>query len=600
MSKQILIGRPLSATEEEEVYRLQRDGWLIRSFSARFFKDGGTINELQPESKRRINYRMMDELLALGDLEVNGLVFADLFRVEQASLWHYHKFRIYFAVRNLYYELEQSGLMPEWDSNVIWYASRDWAPLTDLFPGVEFRLEKKEKERPDLAVLTGFMMTVLVRLFVSVIPGRSRPEYLIYYTEKYSTVLDRDTLRPEKGHHILEYLLDRLDSRFGLLTEVIVPKLKGHSDYSFDKSYLQGHWAGYRKWMIEPFMVRAWLNRKLKRELSVSAQKLKNGYELARQGQMSLPQQMALEILRSLHASSRFYLFRYFAMKRFFRKARPKAVVASDENSPLSRSVLDAARSCGISIVGLQHGLIHDLHPAYRYTLRDREKGVIPDLTLVWGKCCKHFLLEKGNYPDGSVMETGQLRTDVIPGLLKRGQKQNGNKPIVIFASQPQRDPQLRRQAAWDIFSAVSRIEGCRLILRLHPREFDDAGYYRAIAEEVGYSGYVTDLKSDLFELIASCDLLITCFSTVGAETVYFEKPLIVLDHLKQDIQGYVREGVAFQATGANDLEWLIRDILNGSLTIDREKYRAFIENYACRIDGRVAERVIGAITSVR
>jgi len=223
----------------------------------------------------------------------------------------------------------------------------------------------------------------------------------------------------------------------------------------------------------------------------------------------------------------------------------------------------------------------------------------MPDLTMVWGKSGKQFLLDKGNYPNGSVMEAGQIRTDVIPDLLKREQKSKGKAPLVVFASQPQRDPGLRWQAAYDVFSAVSRMEGCRLILRLHPREFNDESYYRSIAEKAGCSGYITDIRSDLYELIASCDLLITCFSTVGTETFFFNKPLIVLDHLKQDIQGYVREGVAFRATGADELHGLIRDILNGTRTIDPEKYRMFIENYAYRIDGKVAERVIGAITSM-
>ena len=596
MRRRILISRRLTAAEDAAVRTLQQDGWAVQPFSAAFYSGARPREEPDAETKRRINYQVMEEILCLGDLDAGGQAFADLFRSGQASLWHYHKFRIYFAVRNLCYDLEQAG--PDEKEDLIWYAGGEWRPVKALFPGVDFRFEVQAEEKLNLFTLLQYLTTVSIRLLWSLIPARGHSDYLVYFAEKDSTILDPETLRPVKGHHILEYLINRLDGRFALLTEVIVPKLKGRSDFSFGRRSLLPRRGARRKEMAEAFLVRGWLSRKLKREWRLAAQVLKEGYLRAGKTPMNLHQQMALEVLKSLDKTSVYYLFRYLAARRFFGRRKLKAVAASDENSPLTRSVLDGARSCGIRIIGLQHGSIHDLHPAYRYTEGDRACGIMPDLTLVWGERWKRFLLEKGHYPEDSVRVTGQLRTDVIPGLLRHMPKKNV-PPVVVFASQPQRDPQLRRRAARDVFSAVSAIPGCRLIVRLHPREFGDAAYYRAIAEEVGCSDYTTDLHSDLYQLIASCDVLITCFSTVGTETVYFEKPLIVLDHLKQDIQGYVREGVAFQASDAGELQRLLAGVLDGSLRIDRERYRAFIENYACRIDGQTAGRVIAAITSV-
>ena len=135
--------------------------------------------------------------------------------------------------------------------------------------------------------------------------------------------------------------------------------------------------------------------------------------------------------------------------------------------------------------------------------------------------------------------------------------------------------------------------------MKLHPREFSDAGYYTDIAVKAGCRNYTIDKTSDLYQLIASCDVLITCFSTVGTETVYFHKPLVILDHLKQDIMGYAAEGVAFQATDAESLAKILSGIFRGTLRIDRNKYDSFIQKYAYRIDGKVAERCIEAITNV-
>jgi hypothetical protein len=72
---------------------------------------------------------------------------------------------------------------------------------------------------------------------------------------------------------------------------------------------------------------------------------------------------------------------------------------------------------------------------------------------------------------------------------------------------------------------------------------------------------------------------------------------LVILDHLNQDVQGYVVEGVAFHATNSFMLESILTGIFRGTLKIDREKYDAFIRKYACQIDGKVAERCIAAIT---
>jgi hypothetical protein len=292
-------------------------------------------------------------------------------------------------------------------------------------------------------------------------------------------------------------------------------------------------------------------------------------------------------------------LSRYFAATRFFARSGVKAIIASDENSPLTKSILDAARSSGIKVIGLQHGTMHDLHPAYLYTANDKNKKIVPDLTLTWGKYWEEFLTSKGNYPVESVVSVGQIRTDIIPLLMKiQKHRKFQTTDQVLFASQPQRDPELRRQAAWDVFTVVKHFEKVRLVVKLHPRETDDAGYYSEIARQAGCTNYEIDASSDLYQLISSCDVLITCFSTVGTETIYFYKPLVVLDHLGQDIQGYVSEGVAFQARDAESLSFILSGIFRGTLTIDRAKYDAFIRKYAFRIDGQVAERCIAAITS--
>jgi hypothetical protein len=410
--------------------------------------------------------------------------------------------------------------------------------------------------------------------------------------------LDKKTLKIKQGHHILEYLIGELDDRFALLTEVLMPKPKGKSDYSYSKKQFDRSWENCGKIFIEGFMVSGLLSKKVRRATNDAQTKLKTGYERVREADLGLNRQLILELFQALHSSSRFYLFRYFAARKYFAGSGLKAVIAADENSPLTKSVLDAAKFCGIKVIGLQHGTMHDLHPAYLYTANDSKNRVMPDLTLTWGNYWEEFLLEKGNYPAGSVVSVGQIRTDIIPVLTKAESRKEIN-PVqqVVFASQPQRDPELRFQAAYDVFYAARSLPNTQLIVKLHPREFGDTAYYADIAEKAGCKNYTIDKTSDLYQLIASCDVLITCFSTVGTETVYFHKPLVILDHLSQDIMGYAAEGVAFQATNAESLTKILSGIFKGTMQIDRKKYASFIQKYALQIDGKVAERCISAIS---
>jgi hypothetical protein len=598
MSKIVIINRKLTESEKDEVFQFAQSGYEVFAFAGTDALDFAQSIAASTDEKRAINYQMMDEVLRFGDFPIGDQTIAELFCIDTASVWHYHKFRVYFAVRNLMYFLQP--VLKKFDSfnEHIWFVGGDSKPLRKLFPEVSYRLPKIKAKQPiNYRILWSYLVLITYRAFPFFPRFRKRPEYLLYLTERYSNVLDKKTLKIKQGHHILEYLIGELDNRFALLTEVLMPKPKGKSDYSYSKKQFDRNWGDCGKIFIEGFMVSGLLSKKVRRATNEAQTKLKTGYERVREAELDLNRQLILELFQALHSSSRFFLFRYFAARRYFAGSGLKAVIAADENSPLTKSVLDAAKFCGIKVVGLQHGTMHDLHPAYLYTVNDSKNRVMPDLTLTWGTYWEEFLLEKSNYPTGSVVSVGQIRTDIIPVLTKAESRKEIN-PVqqVAFASQPQRDPELRFQAAYDVFYAARSLPNTQLIVKLHPREFGDTAYYADIAEKAGCKNYTIDRTSDLYQLIASCDVLITCFSTVGTETVYFHKPLVILDHLIQDIMGYAAEGVAFQATNAESLTKILSGIFKGTMQIDRAKYDSFIQKYALQIDGKVAERCIKAI----
>lgn len=600
MSKTIIINRSLTESEIHEVKQLAEAGAEVFALSGNNIPDFARQISFTPDEKKQINYQMMDEVIRFGDLPVGDQTLADLFRIDTASVWHYHKFRVYFTVCNLMYFLKPIQNKFSSFPGHIWFVSPETKLLQGLFSEVDFRFQsEKKKGKINFGNIFSYILLVKYRCFKQLFPAKMNPEYLLYLNERYSTVLDLKTRKPQQGNTLLEYLIDRLDNRFALLTELTMPKIRGKSDYSYSVKQFQSEWYQSPKIFTEGFLISGLFKSGVRKETYRAHQSLKQAYSQVRIAEQSFDQQLIFEIFKSFDKSTKLFLYRYFAARHYFKDLGVKAVIAGDENSPLTKSILDAARFCGIKIIGLQHGTMHDLHPAYLYTPRDRENRVMPDLTLTWGKYWEEFLIRKGNYPKDSVVSVGQIRTDIIPFLLT-AEKQKMAKPtdLIVFASQPQRDPELRYQAAFDVFKAAKQLPKSKLIVKLHPREYDDSDYYSAIANEAGCSNYMLDTTSDLYQLIASCDVLITCFSTVGTETVYFYKPLIILDHLKQDIAGYAAEGVAFQATNADTLTTILSGILRGTLKIDRRKYDSFIQKYAFQIDGRVAERCIEAITT--
>jgi len=326
--------------------------------------------------------------------------------------------------------------------------------------------------------------------------------------------------------------------------------------------------------------------------------------EEIKKNELSAVETLIFSTFEKLAPTNKFFIVRFLAFRQFFAKHTFSTASAIDENSPATRCMLDAARSTGALSIGIQHGNIGDAQPAYLYTPNDRRNRIMADLTLVWGNYWKEFLALKGNFPAESVVVTGQIRTDIIPKLLADSAKLKAEllaeKPVAVFASQPIPDPVIRHKAALDVFTAFSHLPGYELVVKLHPAEKDALDYYNNIAREAGCTGFRLLYNVDLYTLLAASDLVITCYSTVGTEAVYFGKPLIILDHLKEDLLGYHSAGVAWQALNAADLEKLANGILKKEISPDMEAYQRFIDQYSFRIDGKATERTLSAIRAAK
>ena len=604
--KAIVIKRHLSAGELTAVLRMAESGGHDIFSSVELPAQLSTFNkgafEIPEGEKKRINYDIMDFVISFGEKEFEGNPVVEWMKFDDSSIWYYHKFRAYFRLRNLKYEIaEVKKLSTEHDS-VSFYPSETLLAEEIFHDNINIILPATSSgSKWNINSLFKYFLILKTRWLINLFSFKKlkKPDHIIMDVTKRQAFLDINTLRVNKGNYVIGYLLEKAGNDFLIIDEAVQPKMSEGAkisltcDHLFGKGSLRGRYFG------EPILLNYFLSSKQRKRKKDIIRKLNNNLDQLLD-KCEGDEKLLIGIYRSFSGATNFYLIKYLAYRKFFSRYKFKTITTVDENSPAIRCILDAAREEGIKTIGVQHGNIHDLHPAYLYTAADKERKAFPDHSLVWSEFWKEFLIEKGNYKADSLKISGQIRTDVIPKLKATGigkeeifpELTNDDK-LIVFASQPQRDPQLRRRAAEDVMKAVKATPDGFLLIKLHPNEKNDSNYYANIAKEIGLERIMITLSVDLYLLISVCDILITCFSTVGTETIYFGKPLIILDHLKQDIQNYHKEGVALQAYNEKELEDHIASILNGNTGIDKEACERFISKYAFAIDGKASERTL-------
>lgn len=608
----VIINRTLSQGEMEEV-----KAWAgkeeYKLFSSKELSDemqavGIMKFKLPPEKKAEINYSMLKTMVDFGDKIVNNKSVSDWFSFEKAGIWYYQKFRTYFYMRELAYEHAAIEMQKNEYERVIYFAeNNDLESYSDFSSEVIIRRSSNTKsKKPNYLSFFNYFLFVLIRSFFALlrIKRLGKIDHIVLDHAQRQACLDINTLKMVQDNYVLSYLFDKLDSEFVILNFAQMPKFLSGGKFRIRSSHFSNVHKDKARFYGEYILLRALLSSKIRKKLKDISVSLFNVYNIIENSELSKQEKFIMSRYRALHKSSMLYVLKYFAYDRFFSRYSFKTISAIDENSPGVKSILDAAKKNNMTTIGIQHGALSDLHIAYMYSKRDKEKQVMTDHTLLWGDKWRDTLVKDGNFPYESIKITGQPRTDIIPKLNSVDKQSilkhiEPGKKLVVFASQPQQDPKLRRQAAVDVFSAVRDLEEVFLVIKPHPVERNDAGYYHNLAKETACSNYKIMHDMDLFLLLSVCDILITAFSTVGTETIYFYKPLIIHDPLKLDMQGYHKEGVAFQATNDSELKNYIEKILKGDLSINQEAYDKYISRNAYKIDGKASERCVNFIKTL-
>ncbi|MDA0195261.1 MAG: hypothetical protein O2887_11950 [Bacteroidetes bacterium] len=544
--------------------------------------------ELPETRKKEINYSCLKKVKSFGDQNLGDQSVSEYLQYERLNIWYYNKFRIYFEYRNKAYKREEVKIAIGEFKKVVLFSEPN--ELITESPNLYWYKSSGKKSNLSVGLLAHYSIKVVTRILSSLsrkIPA-SIPNVILCSPNRIQPYLSIKRLVQGFDDFVIGYLLEEYPDRFLCIDEYQIPKfIKGSTlpkDVRFrHRKTIYGEYIMFKGILT----FRLW--KTSRNQLKIINKKLQSLWDKLH----DTDYQFFISRLVHLKKSHWYFLMRYESYKKFFGShVSFKNVISIDENSEFYKSVLDAAKSCNLKTIGIQHGNIYDLHVSYMFTEHDLINGPQVDKTLVWGQYWKDLLIQKGHYPPNSIAVTGQLRTDIIPIL----EKNNSTEVFtILFASQPQRDPNLRRRATRDMMIAAQNLEDSHLIIKLHPRETDH-DFFNSMARSIGLVNFELSIDDDLYQMINESNVVVTCFSTVAGEAVYFGKPIIILDHLQQDLMGYYSLGVASQAINSETLTSFLVQIQSGTLSIDTSAYSKYIEKYAYKIDGRGSSRVMKEI----
>ncbi len=621
----VLIFRPLSEMEQASV--------ISKDFSQTqvFYLPGVSVSLTVPTTKipegfvTQASIDLINAINSLGDRSINGKSISEILTVEKIPLWHYQRFRLFFLLKREWiinqcikkYLADNINLecFVPFDAKIYDEGLQNLTIIKDGI-GDHTRGYVAEKTKRNYKALFNYIIFFSLRVLIGFLRSNNplKKTHLVIDRSIRQKCRNINTLEPKLDNYNLSPLFDSNPEGLLIISEVETPKFKSSTPFLIHSYHFNGEGRGERTVYGENILFKGLFSFSIHRKRKQIYNAYLHNAAAVKQFLTELKDPDFAEtmnnpgdvnnanvnirlfsIFMSLHKSSGFYILKYLCYQRFFRKYSFKSISAIDENSPATKCILDAARSLSIKSIGIQHGNIGNAQPAYIYTKRDMRNHVMADMTIVWGHYWAEFLTQQSNYPTDSIKIAGQMRSDLIPAMLRKSvtfrQRLGDNQYLVLFASQPIADVNYRFQIAFDTYKCLSRYPQVKLIQKLHPAERHDVGYYRDIALKAGNRTVDIHYDIDLYEVLAAADIVVTAFSTVGSEAVYFGKPLIIYDPLREDLLKYVQESVAFQATDLDSLNYLVEGLLNSSLRVDKEKYEQFIKKYAYSIDGQATAR---------
>ncbi len=504
-------------------------------------------------SDNNLYTKTLEEIIAFGHEKIEGKTVVEWLTLEETILWFYIRFMLFNSVRSA--AINQ--------------------PKTS------------KKKASTLGLKLKFVFMFFGRAIRGAFSGQPKNKHwLMVNPNVVLPILGVNAEGKITGDGYMEYLTQKAicDNRFLLVSEFYPPKFELGVTHLNTRNFSAKHHL-YLEW----YLLRALLN-------PINWLKIKKFSKTLAYAIATIESNSNAVFAKKLRQYKRLMLFSKFREMAFevaVKSKQPLSISGTNEHDTKLKSLIEPAKRMGIKTFGIQHGIIHKQHIHYVYSEDDMKYQPIPHKTLTWGNQAKAVLHNFSSYPDNSVVTVGQIRTDVIPALLKRNQE----KGYIFFAGQMYHavDYGYRSLISKDIlaFSAAHPEE--KIVIKPHPRQADVVGFWKSLEEE-GKSYNYEIVFDDLYEVTSGAKMVITHNSTAGGEAIYFNKPLILTDYSKDDLANFIAEGIGKPVYNFSELEEAITSVNDWNSTLENNREK-FIADRAYKIDGKVCDRIIEEIT---
>lgn len=294
--------------------------------------------------------------------------------------------------------------------------------------------------------------------------------------------------------------------------------------------------------------------------------------------------------------------------EKLINKMKPDLFFISYETGLHGRACLNAALKHNIPTIAIQHGRIFASHPQYIYPGVSTRKNPnlsyppITDKTCVYGEHFKNILTRGSAYPEENINVTGQILTDILTFKERLYDKNkfikslslNPDKPLLSLMSQ-NLDPQSDYERLFQIpCVALNDLPEVQFLIK--PHQHENIKQVRSLVEKYSTKSDQVKIIRDvaLYEVLHASDIIVTGNSTVGLESMIFEKPLITIEGFKFSM-GYAESGASIGITSAKEMKLAVEKILkNNSMRRQLlDKSQSFLQHHLYKIDGKVSERII-------
>ena len=240
------------------------------------------------------------------------------------------------------------------------------------------------------------------------------------------------------------------------------------------------------------------------------------------------------------------YIHLIHELEVFLKEIDPRVIIQTYETGPYAKSFEVVAKKLGIRTIGIQHGIFHENGADYFTRALHNENNplgdLIPDKTLVFGEHFKKILIEKTGYPKDKVDVIGnpiffeiEKIKKIVPALIRKKNQLDGEKIILVplsfrlFSGLENNKEHLLLNY---LFKEMKNDENIIFLIRPHPSDFS---HFTEMLKKKYPSNNFIPSKSSLIEDILVSDIVVLATSSVGLDSIVFEKPVIFVNPTDSD-----------------------------------------------------------------